>query len=288
MVKLEKISDHIVIDTETQSMSRSSIIGGISLGKYSIAIESGSTLEIGMDLKLKLRDFFNLPVKYLFLTHTHNDHRGGMDAFSDETLIMSEKCKENMPKRIRLSKFSLEAFEEKHIIQENELSMEFLKVAGHSIGSSVAYFPSEKVLFAGDLFITEPINFGLPFMSFYQNKPKRTGNPEEYFAAFELFKSMDIDVIVPGHGQIINNPQEYLDKQTAFFNGLKTHFVAEIKRGNNLEEIEMPSMELIVHAYKITESRKPKSKHVRFLDHYLEVLKTSFYNYYSGIFHNLD
>ena len=121
MVKLEKITDNVVIDTETQSVSRSCVLGGVSLGKYSIAIESGSSLEIGIDFKQKLEEFFKQPVKYLFLTHTHGDHRNGMDAFTEGTLILSQKCKENMPKKIRFSKFSLETFNDKHIIQENNL-----------------------------------------------------------------------------------------------------------------------------------------------------------------------
>ncbi len=41
MSKLEQISDHVVVDKETQYKSRSCISGGISLSKYSIAIDSG-------------------------------------------------------------------------------------------------------------------------------------------------------------------------------------------------------------------------------------------------------
>ena len=288
MVKFEQISDHIVVDTSTQNISRSCVLGGVSMDSYSIAIDSGDSLEVGIGLRQELEAHFNFPVKYLFLTHSHNDHRGGRNAFNDITLITSQKCIENMPKKISFSKWSLETFEVELILEEHDQRVEFYRVGGHSVGFSIAYFPSEKILFAGDLFLTEPINFGLPFMGFYQNKPKRTGNPEEYLAAFEKFKSMDIAAIVPGHGNVIHNPQEYLDEIISFFNSLKSLFISAIEEGKSLEEIEIPRLKPIERAYEIIESKSQKSNAYRFLDYYLNWIKKSFYNYYSGKFFEIS
>lgn len=283
-ISLEPLTEHTVADTTTQKKSRSCVLGGISLKTYSIAIESGDSLEVGMGFYQELESFFKKRVKYLFLSHTHSDHRNGIDAFKDCTLIASQKCMENMPKRMNFRKWSKEIFDKKFVLEEHGLSIEFYHVGGHAIGSSIAYFPHEKVLFAGDLFIVGSINFGLPFMSFYQNKPKRTGNPEEYLAAFALFKSMEIEIIVPGHGDLVLNPQEYLDGQISFYNSLKSFFTTMINEGKRLEEIELPRLEPIEQAYRTAENRPQKSRNVRFLENYLHHLKTSFYNYYSGKF----
>lgn len=280
MSKLEQISDHVVVDKETQYKSRSCISGGISLSKYSIAIDSGDSLEVGIDLRKELETYFKVPVKYLFLTHTHNDHRNGREAFKDLTLITSQKCIDNMPKSISFNKWKKELFDQELIVQEDNLAIEFHHVGGHSVGSSIAYFPVEKVLFAGDLFITNPVNFGLPFMGFYQNKPKRTGNPEEYLTAFDKFKQMKIDFIIPGHGRVILNPQEYLDEQITFYNALKDFFILAIEEGKGLDEIELPRLEPIEAAFKDAESKKQRSNALRFLDNYLNWVKKSFYNYY--------
>ena len=280
MFNLETITEHVVVDTTIQRKSRSSVIGAIFLEEYSIAIDSCNPNEIGLAFHKELETHFNKPVKYLFLTHSHSDHRGGMEAFKDATIIISQKCKENMPTSVRFSKFTIETFEETHILKENNLKVKFLKVAGHSIGSSVGYFPNEKVLFGGDLFFVGSGNLGLPFMSFYQNRPKRTGNPDEYLAAFETFMGMEIDVIIPGHGDLVFNPQEYLESQKLFFQALKKHFISAIEDGKSLEEIKMPELDPIKQAYQKVESETSVSKAKRFLDHYLDLLKKSFYNHY--------
>ncbi|MBA7525579.1 hypothetical protein ES705_17731 [subsurface metagenome] len=125
-------------------------------------------------------------------------------------------------------------------------------------------------------------------MEFYQNKPKRTGNPEECIAAFERFKSMDIVAIVPKHGKVIHNPQEYLDEQISFYNSLKSIFVSAIKEGKSLEEIVLPRLKTIERVYEIVESKLQKSNALRFLDNYLNWIKKSFYNYYIGKFFEIN
>ncbi len=78
MFKLEKLTEHTAVDVTTQMKTRSSVLGAISLGKYSIAVDAGNPLEIGEGFKRHLETYFNLPIKYLFLTHAHSDHRGGI------------------------------------------------------------------------------------------------------------------------------------------------------------------------------------------------------------------
>ena len=281
MVDFEQVTSQVVVDTNTQRATRSCVMGGVSVGSHVIAIDSGCSLGVGTDLRRELEAFFALPVRHLFLTHTHTDHRKGMDAFTDATLIASRRCVENMPRSAGLGKWTVEPFDDELTMDEGDLSVEFHLVSGHSVGSSVAYIPEERVLFGGDLFISGSANFGLPVMHFYQNRPKRTGNPDEYIAAYEKTRKWKIETIVPGHGDIISRAHDYLDDQIAFFEELRSFFISSIDEGKSLEDIELPKLEPIRQAYAAAGARAQKSHSVRWLNRYLELLKTSFYNHYS-------
>ena len=257
-------------------------MSGIAVGSSIIVVDCGNSFEVGKILRRDVEAFFHLPVKHLFLTHTHTDHRKGMDAFSDTSLIVSQKCLENMPKSVRMNKWSVQSFDITSTKNAEDISVEFHLTSGHSIGSSIAYIPEEKVLFGGDLFISESANFGLPVMHFYQNKPKRTGNPDEYIAAYKKCRKWDIEIIIPGHGDVIHSAQDYLDNQISFFDELKSFFLSSIDEGVLLEELELPKLEPIEQAYITARTHAQKSQSIRWLDHYLDLLKLSFYNYYSG------
>ena len=58
---------------------------------------------------------------------------------------MSQRCRDNMPKSVKLSKFTIETFEDIFILEENDFSVEFIRIGGHSYGFSVAYFPSQAI-----------------------------------------------------------------------------------------------------------------------------------------------
>ena len=149
------------------------------------------------------------------------------------------------------------------------------------MGASVAYIPEEQVLFGGDLFIAKPVNFGLPFMGFYQNRPKRDGNPEEYLAAYKKFLEWGVETIVPGHGHVVQEAPSYIKEQIRFFKDLRSFVKSEISDGKPVEEIELPRLDPIQQAYDDVDSRKKRGAALRWLNHYVDVLKTSFYNHYS-------
>jgi glyoxylase-like metal-dependent hydrolase (beta-lactamase superfamily II) len=206
-----------------------------------------------------------------------------MDAFTDIPMVASRKCIENMPRSVRLRERVVEVFDDELTIGDENLRVEFHLVSGHSVGSSVAYIPDEKVLFGGDLCLSSSFHYGMPIMHYYQNRPKRTGNPDEYIAAFQKIRKWKVETIVPGHGNIIICARDYIDDQISFFTELKSFFISSIDEGMTLENIEMPNLRSISEAYSNASARTQKSQSIRSLDHILELLKISFYNHYSRV-----
>ncbi len=132
MVKLEVLTPHTVVDTTSVRADRAGNVGGIALDNFVIVIDCGRA-KTGKVPRLQLDAFFDLPVKYLFLTHTHTDHRNGLNAFKDITVIASQKAINNMPKSLNLTNYIVEVFDEKLLIIDNEFSIELHHVGGHTV-----------------------------------------------------------------------------------------------------------------------------------------------------------
>ncbi|MFX1251666.1 MAG: MBL fold metallo-hydrolase [Promethearchaeota archaeon] len=283
MLNLELITPHTVVDTKSITTYRSANVGGIALDNFVVAIDSGQA-EIGNSLRKDLENYFNLPIKYLFLTHVHTDHRNGLNSFKDVTLVASRKTIENMPKSVKLPT-SLLTFEKDRSIKGDDSMIEFHHVGGHTIGSSVAYFPQERVLFGGDLFVSYGFNFKIPIMSYYQNKGRKTGNPNEYIHALEKFRSMEIDYIIPGHGSVIINPLEEVNILLSSLKTLKASIIKAIQENKSIKDFIMPKTTMIDREYLQIENMQTniRKKARNRLEHYLNLLKTYFFAYYKQI-----
>src|SRR5690348_11434747 len=64
---------------------------------------------------------------------------------------------------------------------------------GHTNGDSVVYFPAERVLHTGDLFI----NGGAPFIDY-----SAKGSLVEWDKTLEKVLEFDFDKVIPGHGPV--------------------------------------------------------------------------------------
>jgi glyoxylase-like metal-dependent hydrolase (beta-lactamase superfamily II) len=119
----------------------------------------------------------NKPIRYVFNTHPHFDHTGGLPALVAEgaTVITQKNNEEfleralNTPRTLlddRLAKnpkkAKIEAVTEKKVYTDGTRTVEMYHVSPvpHSNGLMIAYIPKEKVLFQGDFSLTpgQPAN----------------------------------------------------------------------------------------------------------------------------------
>src|SRR6056297_2389446 len=65
--------------------------------KSVVVIDSGTSLSAGKNIVNIIKDKTDKPIEYVILTHYHNDHIMGVDAFPENiNVISSEKTKENI------------------------------------------------------------------------------------------------------------------------------------------------------------------------------------------------
>jgi len=253
-IKLEEVTPRTIIVNFKDYFDLNA--GAIILNNFIIVIDTLMYPRQAKEFKEKLEKKYALPVKYLFITHYHADHLFGVAPFKDVEIFGSSTLIENIKKR-KEKDWTKEAFNEwkkeepelaelideieiiiptngfenKRVINDNGLNVEFYHSGGHTGCSSYAYFSEEKVLFSGDL-----ISAGFwPFIS------DPTEDFEGWISSFEHMLNLDIKAVIPGHGPVVG--KEYIKEQLAFMKNLRKNVLKAISEEKGPEEIELPEYE---------------------------------------------
>ncbi|MFX0093417.1 MAG: MBL fold metallo-hydrolase [Candidatus Hodarchaeota archaeon] len=246
---LERVSERTVATTEKLFANA----GGIALNNFIVVIDPTMFPVTAKLLRAKLERQFNLPIKYLYITHYHGDHVWGIGSFKDTTIFGSTVLIQNMI-RARKTEWTPENFENwkkrdpdstdfideieiiipsigfqcKLEIHDEDLVIEFYQSGGHTSCSGYAYFPHEKVLFAGDLMFAK----GYP----YAGDP--SCDPNQWIQVFKDFLELDFEILIPGHGPVVG--EEEVKNHLTFFEGFKEATKDVINSGENFESIIVP------------------------------------------------
>ena len=181
-----------------------------------LLIDSGYLPEKSRALKEILAEKVGSKIELLFNTHYHSDHTFGNQAF-ECPIIASEDCRKIMqdnistywtPDEIKQAMeedpelqegwkdlkitFPTVTFKEKLPYDFKGIRVIFQKLGGHTKGSSVAHFPEYNLLFSGDMV----------FAGCYPTQLSIDPSPLELIEALGKIENMDVERIVPGHGNI--------------------------------------------------------------------------------------
>ena len=147
------------------------------------------------EIVAKVKTISDKPIRYILNTHQHGDHTGGnqaMMAASAEIVIhknaRANMLAGNMPGLPRIT-FSDET---QIFLGGKEVRARHLG-RGHTNGDAVVYFPSERVLHTGDLFV----NGGAPFIDY-----SAKGSIVDWDKTIEQALQYDFDKVIPGHGPV--------------------------------------------------------------------------------------
>jgi glyoxylase-like metal-dependent hydrolase (beta-lactamase superfamily II) len=219
----------IIVTPEEDTLN----MAGMVLRNYCIGIDCGRSLEHGNLLYERLKEHFSVPIKYLLLTHSHTDHRGGIKAFKDTTIVASEDTIKLMPKSIREGKIQKLIVKSggTHAFQDDDLSIEIHHVGGHTPGSSFIYSPQEKIIFVGDLLFS---GFDPPYPGCFKD-----ANPEKWITAIESMVKLDVEIVALGHGPELMGKTDlviYLE----FYKSLRKLIVDAIANKTRLQALNVP------------------------------------------------
>lgn len=95
-----------------------------------------------------------IPIKYVHLSHFHNDHIAGIAELVKEgaTIICTNDMKQPIMSLLQDTKADFLILHHHKTLEENQKKMEFFEVPNsHAKGMSFLYLPKEKLIYQGDL-----------------------------------------------------------------------------------------------------------------------------------------
>lgn len=290
-----------VIMTDPKEHYRLGNIVAIALQNFVVLLDSSTYPIHALSFKNYVENKFELPIRYIFLSHHHSDHSFGLSGLTtQETRVITHENftpnlrnffykyiskKDNMEeglkemidqspenertliKDIQVPKPSI-TFSKKFTIIDNKSEISFKCTGGHCSDSSYAYFQDEKLVYSGD----EVFFYDYPYVS------DNSSNPENVINCIEELLEKEIHILIPAHGKAIigeENVKFELKRFLKFFKTLKEIIIEKIQLKLNFEDIEF--------AFRESEEKKLLNmsdiEGICFEGIKKETLK-KFYNYY--------
>lgn len=231
---------------------QSSNSGAIIMKDYVLIVDAGQEPESGKEVVDKLRKITDKPVKYLVITHYHDDHIMAIPWFKtngavvighvETSRIIKEMGNKLIDQRINLfgrgrpelKEILKDAvidvpeltFEKKMTIGEGEERVELLYFGPARTPSDIyLWLPKEKVLFTGDAInkSVQPIHYDYP-------------NIKQWTASMQSAMDLQPVLYLPGHGTPFKTDtvKEIID----YYNDLRRGVQAYIDKGFSLERIQ--------------------------------------------------
>ena len=246
------INYHEITERTLAVTSEDFIAGAISLDNFIIVVDSTLFPHTGTIFRNQIEKRFKIPVEFLFVTHYHGDHLWGIGAYSDVSIVGSVPLIENSEKErpiqsTRFKEWKKKEPEKANLIEEintifypqitftneinihdGDLFVELKHCGGHTSCSSYAYFPQDKVLFAGDLI----------FARQWPWAGDQTCNPDHWINGLEELMKLDIETVVPGHGPIVT--KEEIEVYLTFLKDLREETLITLEKNDGIEQIKIP------------------------------------------------
>jgi glyoxylase-like metal-dependent hydrolase (beta-lactamase superfamily II) len=151
------------------------------------------------DLMAQIKTVSALPVKYVVITHVHQDHSGNTKSFEDA----GAKVIANQGEKAELATYTSAAgkpaepnvtYDKKTTIKLGGVKAEVYHFSrAHTGGDSVVYFPDLKIVAGGDAIVNGAPNIDFP----------DGGSAVEWPKLIASTLKLDFDTLIPGHGNVM-------------------------------------------------------------------------------------
>jgi len=201
-------------------------------GAEALLIDAGFSDDDSYNKRMEfLQAHSDAKLRYILLTHHHYDHSSGAQRLreatgaeivlhvDEEKWLLSpqeetgdfEIPEDQKEAREQAKKWREEAakavpdirVEDGAVIKVGGFHVQCLHTPGHTAGHLCFYVPEEKVLFSGD----NVLGVGTAAIS-----PPPHGDMGQYVASLRRMKEVDADLLLPGHGPAVKEPQRKIQE----------------------------------------------------------------------------
>jgi len=200
---------------------------GFIVGTSSVAvIDSGGSIAVGEALKLSIREKTSLPIKYVINTHVHLDHIYGNSAFTENNAEFIGHSE--LPRAMKLRKELYQRLNQEYLDIPIEKSIQippsiFIKVNESKVFDlgerkiKISAYPSAHT--NNDITIEDlkTGTFWAGDLLFIERTPVVDGDIHGIIDVINQLISLDINLVIPGHGSPTKNWQKAFKKHRDYF-----------------------------------------------------------------------
>ena len=243
---MEKVTENVYTITTIKGCNPSYVVTSEGI----VAIDTPQMPTQAVEMREEILKKGHL--RYLINTEHHSDHIFGNHYFAglcpviahqdtakefwavtygvDPFMRAREAIEKNDPKGLALmptkERFIVNpptiTFKDRLTLRLGNHVFELFNTPGHTRGETAVYVPQERVLFTGDTIFHKCQLF------------LQSAEPESWLRSLDFLKTIDADIIVPGHGPICD--KKYIPVQSAFLREWLAAVASGIAKGWSKEE----------------------------------------------------
>ncbi|HSR29151.1 MAG TPA: MBL fold metallo-hydrolase [Anaerolineae bacterium] len=221
---IREIAPNIFVETEYHGANVAFVITSEGL----ILIDTPMLPEEALHWRAEIEKRTDKEIIHIINTDHHRAHVIGNQFFPTATVIAHEHAwkemksygdsfrtrllnmyRDRIPEAVDVWKKHLEiikpeiTFTGRTLLFRGNMEIHLIPLGGHTPATTVIFFPQERLLFTGDLVVTNRP----PFLS--------QGNTKEWLQALTYLRKLRYDILIPGHGELTGkeateNMSEYL------------------------------------------------------------------------------